>query len=61
MDDYNQMLQELLDLEEGLSDFEVTFIESLAKMRNQYGQRFQVMLSDKQISKLRQIHEDRIK
>ena len=58
---YSEMLQDLLDLEEGLSEWQVEFIENLATKRNQYGTvRFSLMLTDKQLKALRALHADKI-
>lgn len=42
------LVRELLDVEHGLTDWEVTFIESLADLRT---------FTTKQAAKVRQIHE----
>lgn len=55
MKSHEKMLQELLDLEEGLSDWEVSFLEDLPDKIQQYGR-----LTPGQIDKLEQIYNDRI-
>jgi hypothetical protein len=49
-DDEQEMLDECLDAEQGLSGWELDFIEDMDKKRN-------ITLSDKQHAKLREIVE----
>jgi hypothetical protein len=50
MQDWESMLDELLELEQGLTGWEIDFLESLDKLRGRE-------LSEKQLEKLTQIHE----
>jgi hypothetical protein len=57
MNDLDKILDDCLDIEEGLSDWEVDFLESLANQRKENGAITKNnWLSDKQEKKLIMIH-----
>lgn len=53
-----EKLRELVDLEEGLSDWEVKFVDGLARQLEALGPDFR--LTETQILKIEQIHAARI-
>jgi len=53
-----EMLKELIDLEDGLTDWEVKFVDGLARKLEAMGPDFR--MTDVQIAKVGQIHTDRI-
>lgn len=46
-----QMVDELCEIDEGLTGWEVTFVDDMSKLQGQY--------NDDQAEKIRQIHRDR--
>lgn len=57
-EDEDRLLNDLLDLDGGLTDWEVNFIEDIARTRHRLGSALQ--LTDNQSSKLEQIGQERL-
>lgn len=57
--DYSGMLDEILTLDEGLTDWEIEFVEDMAIARKRYGRNWR--LSGPQTAVMDRIYSDRVR